>query len=391
MKLVSFKYLRKQPLITLALILTAASTLFSLTAFSLTGFYRGFIAYLGEEENVMVIYDRKSSTPFTGLVPTYLADVVSQLNGVLEVSPETIAPCIIRSQAVFLRGIIPEKFANLNRLTILEGEMLSLEDFNSVIVGEKAARKLNLKPQEKILVFGVLTNRYLELKVKGIFTSNSAVDDELLAPLYVGQWLRGTDYSQVTLIRIKINSSLISPNVILQEIAKASEQASSLEEPLEPSEATITPRTVIRFRMEDLGVKEAQELMKDYVSRYGANREALLIISATTFLFSGMSIFVAAKTLMLQHKREISILRSIGASRRLLKKDLLIKILLPTLISSIAGATLATIALSIIQEHGYLQVLSHTIPFQLDLTILILNFTLSLLIISVCILKAYTE
>lgn len=391
MKLTSFKYLRRQPLITLALILTASSTLFSLTAFSLTGFHRGFIAYLGEEENVIVIYDKKSSTPFTGLVPTYLADIVSPLNGVLEVSPETIAPCIIRSQAVFLRGIIPKKFVNLNRLTILEGEMLSLKDFNSVIVGEKVARKLNLKPQEKILVFGVLTNHYLELKVKGIFTSNSALDDELLTPLYVGQWLRGTSYSQVTLIRIKINSNLISPYVILQKIAEASEESPSSGEPLEPPQTTITPRTIIRFKMENLGVKEAQEFMKDYVNRYGANREAILIISTTTLLFSDMSIFVAAKTLILQHKREISILRSIGASRKLLKKDLLIKTLPLTLISSIAGVTLAAIALSLIQEHGYLQVLSHTIPFQLDLTILILNFTLPLLIVSVCILKAYTE
>jgi hypothetical protein len=84
---------------------TLASMLFSLTTLSLLGFYRGFTAYLGEGEDIVAVYDRKSRTPFTGLVPAYLAEKISALNGVLAGSPEAIAPCIVKGESTFLRGI----------------------------------------------------------------------------------------------------------------------------------------------------------------------------------------------------------------------------------------------------------------------------------------------
>ncbi|MEM3551363.1 MAG: hypothetical protein QXV01_09770, partial [Candidatus Bathyarchaeia archaeon] len=72
--LLGFGYFKWQRLITLALIIEAASFLFSLTALSLTGFYRGFTAYLGEDESIIAVYSPTSGTPYTGLVPAFLAD-----------------------------------------------------------------------------------------------------------------------------------------------------------------------------------------------------------------------------------------------------------------------------------------------------------------------------
>jgi len=48
MKLIGFKYLERKRVLNLAVILTLSSMLFSMTALSLLGFYRGFTAYLGE-------------------------------------------------------------------------------------------------------------------------------------------------------------------------------------------------------------------------------------------------------------------------------------------------------------------------------------------------------
>ncbi|MEM0385330.1 MAG: hypothetical protein QXH64_02630, partial [Nitrososphaeria archaeon] len=100
----------------------------SLTALSLLGFYRSFTAYLGEGEDIVVLYDRRSRTPFTGLVPAYLSERIGALDGVLAGSPETIVPCIIEDETVFLRGIVPEEFIKLNHLTIMDGCMLELDD-----------------------------------------------------------------------------------------------------------------------------------------------------------------------------------------------------------------------------------------------------------------------
>jgi ABC-type lipoprotein release transport system permease subunit len=394
LRLARFRYLKKQRILTLALTLALSSMLFSMTAFSLLGFYRGFTSYLGEEEGVVAIYNVKGGTPFTGLVPIYLAERISVMNGVLASSPEVIVPCIIRGEALFLRGVLPKEFTKLNPLTILEGNMLNLDDFNSIIIGRNIAERLGLKPNNRVLVLGVLADRYLELQVKGIFASNSAIDDEVLAPLYVGQWLRGAGYGQVTLIRFKIDRSLVNPTAIFEEIAKESSEQipnQGTSETPKPPEESIMPRMIMRFNIEEIGVDEVQKFMSNYIERYGFTRESLLILSATIFLFSGVSIAAAAKTIIIQHKGEINILRSIGASKRLLKRDLLIKILPWSLTSSLIGTAMAISVLTIIQECGYLKVLSHVVPFQLEPLILILNITLVFLLICVIILRYETD
>jgi len=388
MRFIGFKYLRRQRTLTLALIITLSSMLFSVTALSLLGFYKGFTAYLGEGEDIVAVYDRKSRTPFTGLVPAYLAEKVGALNGVLANSPEAIAPCIVKGESIFLRGITPENFAKLNQLTIMEGEMLELDDLNSMVVGKNVAGRLHIKPGDKVLVISVLADRYVELQVKGIFTSQSPLDDEILTPLYVGQWLRGTDYGHVTLIRFKIDRNAITSSRIFEEIAKEASEPSPAPSQEPPS---ITPRITTRFRIEDIGVKEAYDFMRSYMDRYGVTRESLLILSVTVFLFSGASIAAASKTILNQHKGEIGVLRSIGASKRLLKRDVIANLLPWSIASSSLGFAMAVAILTVIQGGGYLQVLSHTVPLQIDPLVIALNFILVLLLVSISILRSGLE
>jgi len=389
-RLIGFKYLKGQRTLTLALIITLSSMLFSMTALSLLGFYKGFTAYLGEGEDIVAVYDRKSRTPFTGLVPAYLAEKVGALNGVLASSPEAMAPCIVKGESTFLRGIIPENFAKLNQLTIMEGDMLELDDLNSMIVGKNVAERLHIKLGDKVLVISVLADRYVELQVKGIFTSQSPLDDEILTPLYVGQWLRGTDYGHVTLIRFKIDRKTITSSRIFEEIAKEASEPSPAPSQ-EPQPPSITPRIITRFRIEDIGVKEAYDFMRSYMDRYGVTRESLLILSVTVFLFSGASIAAASKTILNQHKGEIGVLRSIGASKRLLKRDVIAKLLPWSIAASSLGFAMAVAILTVIQGGGYLQVLSHTVPLQIDPLVVALNFILVLLLVSISILRSGLE
>ncbi|GEM_PF-563749 len=390
-RLTSFKYLKRQRVLTLTLIITLSSMLFSLTALSLLGFYRGFTAYLGEGEDVVAVYSRRSSTPFTGLVPAYLAEKISALNGVIACSPEATAPCIIKGEPIFLRGIIPEDFAKLNQLTIVEGSMIKMDDVSSIIVGKNVAERLRIKLNEKILVLGVLSNQYIELQVKGIFMSRSPIDDEILAPLYTGQWLRGTDYGHVTLIRLKIDRSLTTPSKIFEEIAKeASEQSpdSSSTPSQEPQPPSITPRIITRFRIEDIGVEEAYNFMRSYMDRYGMTRESLLVLSVMVFLLSSATIVESSKIVTAQHAGELEVLRSLGASKKLLRMDILAKLLPWSIVATVAGIAMATATLTVIQGHGYLQVLSHTVPIQLDPLVIALNFALVLLLFFLSIIKS---
>ena len=75
-KLLGFSYLRFRHLVVLVLILAVVSCLFLVTSLSFIGVYRSFNAYLGEEADVIAVYDKQSRTPFTGSIPAYLADAV---------------------------------------------------------------------------------------------------------------------------------------------------------------------------------------------------------------------------------------------------------------------------------------------------------------------------
>jgi len=390
MRLIGFKYLRRKRILTLALILTMVSILFSITAFSLLGFYKGFNAYLGEGEDIVAIYDRGSSTPFTGLVPMYLTEPMNSINGVLASSPEVIVPCAMKGESIFLRGVILEEFSKLNRLSIVEGGMMELSDLNSMVVGRALAERLDLKLGEKVLVLGVLADRYMELEVKGVYDSQSAMDDEGVVPLYVGQWLRGATYSYVTLIRVKIDKSEVNLSKLLGEIAKEASQPSPGDGGKE-EKPWIMPIVRASFRIEDVGVEEAQRFMKSYMDRYGVTRESLLILSIMVFSLASASVISASKTLMHQHKGEIEVLRSVGASNRTIKTDLLAKVLPWSLAFSMAGTGIGILALMAIERSGHLQVLSHGISFQFDAPILALQLIFSSLIVALSILRSLSS
>jgi predicted lysophospholipase L1 biosynthesis ABC-type transport system permease subunit len=154
---------------------------------------------------------------------------------------------------------------------------------------------------------------------------------------------------------------------------------------------SITPRIITRFRIEDIGVEEAYNFMRRYMDRYGVTKESLLILSAMVFLFSGATIAAASKTILTQHKGEINVLRSIGASKRLLKRDILTKLLPWSIAASSVGFAIAVSVLTVIQGSGYLQVLSHTVPLQIDPLVIALNFILVTLLVSAAILRSELE
>ena len=383
MRLTRFKYLKWQRVLTLALIITMSSMLFSLTSLSLLGFYRGFTAYLGEGEDVIVVYNPKCKTPITSSVPAYLAEKLAVLGGILASSPEAMAPCLVNDEAVFLRGIIPESFVKVNPIKIVEGSPLDLTDAGSVIVGVKAAEKLGLQLNQKLLFQGVLADEYAELEVKGIFKSDSIMDDEALAPLHVGQWLRGMDYGSVTIIRLKIDRTAVTASEIFEAVkAEAEQPASQPGQGQEPTQEPIMPWAMRHFSLE-----EASKFMKSYMERYGVTKEALLALSVTVFLFSSLTIILASKTVVTQHSGEINVLRSIGASKGLLKIDIMIKLLPSVLAASTMGMLAASAILTVIQGCGYLRVLSHTVPFNLEPAVIALNIILPAALVSISILR----
>ena len=151
MSLIKFSYLRKKRMLTLIVILTLTSSLFSITAYSFLGFYNGFTGYVGEQKDVVAVYSKTGSTPFTGIVPLDLSNDLLAMDGVVAVSPEAIAPATVNGQAIFVRGVVPQELTKLNPLTITEGSGLNINDTDSAIVGQNLANRLVLKQATEFL------------------------------------------------------------------------------------------------------------------------------------------------------------------------------------------------------------------------------------------------
>jgi ABC-type lipoprotein release transport system permease subunit len=205
----------------------------------------------------------------------------------------------------------------------------------------------------------------------------------------VGQWLRGTDYNYVTLMRVKVNSSMVDASVIFEAIgAKSSSVGSSGVSQLFGGLLSLSRPS---FKIENIGVNEGQKFMESYLSRYGVTKESLIVLSVIVFLLCSVTIVVAFKTILVQHKGVVGILRSIGVSRKFLRVDLLFRLLFWSLFASSIGIVLSLIVLSVMQAYGFLRVLSHTVLIYPDPLIIILNFVLVFVIILLVILRSDLE
>jgi ABC-type lipoprotein release transport system permease subunit len=373
-------------LVVLVLIVALVSTLFLVTALSFLSFYRGFNGYLGEQDGVVAVYDGESSTPFTGFVPAYFTEHLLELDGVLSCSPETITPCVIVNQEVLFRGIVPEVFFKVNPVLTISGSELNQSCLNGVVLGKNLADRLNVDVGSSVLVFSALTNRYLCLHVVGVFDSGSCMDDEALVLLSVGQSLRFSDYNRVTLIRVQFNQSIIGPEHIYQELAKQTLPSPS-SSPSPTSHVSdyfgSMSWSIIKFQSDKISVKDTEDLMKGYLTRYGVTKEALIVLSVLVFVFSAVTVIVASQTLLRQHKSELETLRSVGASVHQIKLDLFCKLLPLSVVSSLLGVLFAGLILTLLEQFGVLIVLTHRIAITFDPIVLLMNFVLTLVLTSI--------
>ncbi len=185
---------------TFILVLSLASALFMVTATLFINVYRFDMSFQGGRE-VVVFYEKGAVSSVTSLLPVYFADLLRMVEGVKVVSPEAVALCYVEGEPVVVRGVNPLFFYGVVEV---EGAKLSPNDVFSAVLGVDLAERLGIKTGDKVLVFSGLRERFIELNVKGVFNSPPPFKDEMLVPLYTGQWLRGTRCNYVSLLRVKI-------------------------------------------------------------------------------------------------------------------------------------------------------------------------------------------
>jgi|Deesub1362A_J573_1020465.scaffolds.fasta_scaffold00355_2 ABC-type lipoprotein release transport system permease subunit len=165
-------------------------------------------SYLGTGRDIVVFSSTKARTVATGQIPQSIADSLEYVPGIITVSPEVIAPVVVHKRPVFVRGVTSH-FFDIQQVEMVQGENLEWKE-NSFLVGIRVARNLNIDLGDSFLAVSARSNTFIEMKVKGIFSSQSPLDDEILAPLELARPLAGLPDNEVTLIRVKIDRAKIN-------------------------------------------------------------------------------------------------------------------------------------------------------------------------------------
>jgi predicted lysophospholipase L1 biosynthesis ABC-type transport system permease subunit len=225
-----------------------------------------------------------------------------------------------------------------------------------------------------------------------VFTSDFYLNDEALVPLYVGQWLRGINYGEATLVRAKIDPSQTSINQLYQQFSANRTGPSSSPIPAPASQIQrqlqeLLPISQSYLNVSSIGIENSQQFMQNYLNRYGVSKDTLIVLSVAVLAFASGTAACAIGLFVKQHNSDLATLQAIGVSKKRLKRDLTTRISFWALIAILLGTLISDGALSVFQSWGYLLVLSHSIRFSLDPVVVAANFVLLLALIAVSIYR----
>lgn len=175
-------------------------------------------SYLGESDDVLVIFNPEASTPYTSVLPLELAETIKTIYGVIDVSPEVMTAAVYKDKAVYFRGVDVNKFWEFTDILGLEGYSLEENDTYEVSIGINFAERNNLDIGEYFTLYSTRTDSAIELKVKSIFITGTLLDDEIIASLWIGQFFSFSNFNQITHIRVRIDTNLVTKEYIREKI-----------------------------------------------------------------------------------------------------------------------------------------------------------------------------
>ncbi|MCG3222044.1 MAG: hypothetical protein H7641_11760, partial [Candidatus Heimdallarchaeota archaeon] len=167
-------------------------------------------SYLGESDDILVISNPQASTPYTSILPLELAETVRTIPGVMDVSPEVMTAAVFEDKAVYFRGVDIGKFWVFTDVSYIDGKPLDSNDTYEISVGAKFASRNNLEVGDLFIVFSTRSNAAMEFKIKSIFVTNTLLDDEIIAPLWIGQFFAFESSNYITHIRVKVDLNQVS-------------------------------------------------------------------------------------------------------------------------------------------------------------------------------------
>jgi hypothetical protein len=372
------RLLSKRALIPFAICVLTVSAVTSTTGLLLMGALSTVPYSVGNRNDVIALYSNSSQLPQTSLVPIQLAENLSIEPGVQIVSPEALATVVVNGQIIYLRGMNMSLFTEMDKPTLISGTFPDQKLNTSAMAGQRLASRLHLTPDQNITVQSSFGDFNCTLTVSEIFSSNDALNDELITQLPIGQIMRDSTDNYVSIIRMKVESGVFHFSSVQSLLGGGETNGTSNGSAL--NDLPITSITNIGQYL----VGNPLEAMGQILSRsIGLSETALWALFLVVFTASILSLYYSLAWGIRENVSLFSTLSALGMTRRGQFGLFSAFSVALAFCFGILGYSLANAMLFIFTNMGYLQVLFHTMVVNFNPWVLL--FSVALIILTVLI------
>lgn len=249
------------------------------------------------------------------------ADTVAETPGVAVVSPSLARPLIVPDSEVItaddgttfssfiIHGVDPEKAAELGNISVGDGRLLQAGDENSVLVSSNLAQKAHLGVGDQVRLPSA--TGIVSVEIVGVTTGRPPLgSEELFVPLTAAQTIFDQQ-GQINTIEVLFDSG---------------------------SDAAVVRQAVLDRLgdgFQDGGIQAGSE----FASAMEAANYVFNMFGFIATAMGGFIIFITFRTIIVERRRDIGMLRAIGASR----KSILSMILVESLTIGVMGTGLGIV------------------------------------------------
>jgi len=257
-----------------------------------------------------------------GAFDATVADVVQETPGVVLVASSLIRPLVVpASQALtaadgaaiasfIMRGVAPEQAAGIDPISLADGRFLQADDQNSVLISNRLAQATGLSVGDRLTL--PAATGLMNFEIVGITTGRPPLgSEELIVPLAAAQTLFNLP-GQI--------------NTIEAQFAAGSDPAGVQQGVLD--------RLGSGYK---LGANEAGS---EFAAALEAGNFIYNMFGVVALALGGFIILITFRTVVVERRRDIGMLRAIGASRR----TILGMILTESLLLGVVGTAIGILA-----------------------------------------------
>lgn len=312
------------------------------------GMYRQMVGWVESSMGSDLIVMHIGSNQFMPQekIPEEYVERILQIPNIKSAFPELFEVGIVKGSKVLIRGVALD--AKLKQITIISGSSLS-ESPNQVLIGWKLQKKLNIEVNDYISIHSLHHNGK-DFKVVGVFQSTSGFMDE----------------------------SCIMPIAAVQEIFSETGKASMILVDVSDVKYIDAVKREIENSFKGIQVIEQKVVVKAIQQGTRILKSFLMIVASISLIVAGLGIMNTMFMSIMERKREIGILKAVGASKTQIMKGFLIEAFLLGIMGGGFGCLLG-VAVSKIAEFLATQCFHIPVASYISPSILLLGFLFALL------------